>query len=221
MALDDLEPLKRLVLNVETLPTAEQAQNLLQGLYKDWEDLCAFFLGNKISQIWNVEFVQELRRVITRLAGYDATKPVLEIGAGTGKLGYHLQQAGVPITMVDNGSWGIDGGELVERVESHMESLGKYQPQIVLVAWPDQMGTVRQDALAFPSVRYMVTVEDPIGGGASGPENEGIQMYRSSIVRHMKSCDPFIVQAPAYWRAQSFARVHVFDKQADRESPTG
>ena len=87
-----------------------------------------FLDENNIFQILNEEFISSLAKFLIKLNGFYKDKsPIVEIGAGNGKLSYHLKKNGVNIIPTDNHSWKIKTGIAVENL-GHMWALKKYNP---------------------------------------------------------------------------------------------
>lgn len=146
-------------------------------------------------EILNGEFIGSLSRHLTqgieklyRETGRPVT--VLEVGAGDGRLTYHLERRlrkrlgnRVKVIAVDNGQDIIKPLVPVENLDQK-EALRKYQPQIVISSWMPNDVDFTQDFRNTPSVQEYLLIGEPDSGmcgdglatwgnhGLGYPENE-------------------------------------------------
>lgn len=146
-------------------------------LWPEW------FKTKGIFTILTQEFVDELYREMMkrRLAGV----PVIEVGAGKGKLAYQLRKRGVDIIGTDSYSQEMERDEnLVERC-SHTEALQRHIPRLVVASWLPANPEIGNDVLHFPTVDYFIDIGEGRGGATwltQGYKNEDFTIkYLNSV----------------------------------------
>lgn len=200
---EDFIALENLILDVKGLPTFEQAQRFYSVLKGRGEEaLSDFFQENDIFQVWNEEFIEGLVSLIKGLE----TQPILEICAGNGKLGYHLQQRGINLHMTDDGSWHINSNGLTEKLD-YNEALKKYEPQLVIAAWPEQWTRIKWNVLDFPTLKYFITIDNPYYAGVDSGE---IELYRERGAEKIEHLNDHIIVSPHTFPYLSKPKAYVF-----------
>ncbi|MBW2999686.1 hypothetical protein KY339_03360 [Candidatus Woesearchaeota archaeon] len=159
------------VLSPTQFPTHRELLDMMLEDYENYkvskkEDkpYTGFFLPEENGVLWTrvyhiptVEFEDALAEFINSLG---VKVPILEIGAGDGKLSYGLQQRRVPIIATDNDEIGLsNGNELVEKI-SHDKALEKYNPELVIVSWLPPESGIQKDIVQFPSVQHFLEIKN-------------------------------------------------------------
>ena len=91
------------------------------------ESLNGYLYRNFIHHIYTSEFVDDLAE---RILTINSLKPVVEIGAGNGKLSHLLRDRGVNIKPIDI----VSKTDFVEELDG-VSAINKYSPNIILTSW--------------------------------------------------------------------------------------
>lgn len=155
---------------LEQLPTFEETQTFIRNLgisqiphpYSfdrahpspvTFENLCSWV---RIYFVPTVEFVDALASEIEAL---NIKGPIIEVGAGHGKLSYHLRKRGIDVQPTDRAA----REPHVDLVES-IGAVEKYDPELVIAAWVDDVSTIRplmDDKFRWikrNNIRYLINI---------------------------------------------------------------
>jgi hypothetical protein len=99
------------------------------------------------------------RELIAALAERIGDRACLEIAAGDGTLTRFLTEAGVHVRATDDHSWAraIQFSDAVEKLEAS-QALVRYQPKVVLCAFPPPRNTFEREVFRTPSVDMYVVL---------------------------------------------------------------
>jgi len=149
---DLLKPTLTKVRQVDLLPTYSEAIEILRLISEATvTEISSSHIDFKgVFNLWNVEFVDALADEL-RCMG----PPIVEVGAGNGKLSYHLRQRGIPVIATDDYSGGItQNHSIVERL-THIGALAKYLPSTVLASG---VPYIANDVLEFHTVDCFIQI---------------------------------------------------------------
>lgn len=164
------------IFDLYTLPTRDKIAQAFSGVDEHALDLMR--LSHSQFEVVNREFVDGLAAyVIERAQSFDRDSDdlvtVLEAGAGSGMLSYHLSQTlgqtangQVQLIAVDSGKWGITAMSHVETLD-YRQALQRYQPRIVITSWMPLREDWTQAMRDTPSVQEYILIGET-GTGCSG-----------------------------------------------------
>lgn len=156
---------------LDELPTYDEVWSLVEDVerrayqhrvrqeksrFLNFRGVCAW-LGFHL--VPTVEFVDALAEEIKAL---QVSSPVIEVAAGRGKLAYQLQTKGIDIHPTDRCQFSPH----VETLAS-WQAVRKYNPELVICAWADDIGTVRQP-IDYHSVQFLIDIGEGPEGGVGG-----------------------------------------------------
>lgn len=103
----------------------------------------------------NQEFVSNLAAYLISL---NISGPVVEVGAGWGKLSYWLREYGIDIIPTDN-------NPLTDQIKplAAFQVGDKYKPEVVITSWMDG-GYILRQQMEASSVRYLIDISEGPGG---------------------------------------------------------
>ena len=133
-----------------------------------WDMYCDELLRKQVYVFLTTDYVDALAHYLQqRLVVYGGGGPVVEIGAGNGRLAFFLQQRGIPVVATDDGSWKLeqnpnDQGVPPRDVEIHnlscKQALAAHDPTIVVCAWMPMYKDFSAAFCATPSVREYILI---------------------------------------------------------------
>ena len=148
-----LESILAKIEDFEVLPTYQEAVELFQicGSSRILEIAFSSHNISNLFQVFNLEFVDALADEIRKMSG----KPILEIGAGDGKLAHHLRKRGIPVEATDDYSLFMPRDPSRVRNLTHIKALEEYNPEIVVASW---VRNIVDDVMAFLTVNHLILI---------------------------------------------------------------
>ena len=151
------------------LPSVDEIKYAFENSENPLQEWDAFIQREKsiIYEFMNKEYLDDLSKYLIENYKENKKIKILEVGAGNGKLTYHLRKileektpGKFEIIATDSGEWQIETLYEVEKIELE-EAIKKYKPNVIICSWMPLNKDFTEIFRKYENIKEYILIGDP------------------------------------------------------------